>query len=74
MIRGVVSTLHQVFRCQSPNRLYTIDIKGDPMRDHGCFNLKIEGKIKRLSKDQIKHLEKGKAKEEEERLSEDDSE
>ena len=28
-IKGVVSTLHQVIRCQSLNGLYTIDIKGD---------------------------------------------
>ena len=28
-VKGVVSTLHQVMRCQSPNGLYIIDIKGD---------------------------------------------
>ena len=27
-VRCVVSTLHQVMRCQSPYGLYTIDIKG----------------------------------------------
>ena len=39
LIKGIVSTLHQVLRCQSSNGLYTIDIKGDPVRDHRCFNL-----------------------------------
>ena len=28
-VKGVVSTLHQVMRCQSPDGLYMIDIKGD---------------------------------------------
>ena len=28
-IKGVVSTLYQVMRYQSPNRMYTIDIKED---------------------------------------------
>ena len=29
VVKGVVSTLHEVMRCQSPDSLYTIDIKGD---------------------------------------------
>ena len=28
-VKGVVSTLHQVMRCQSLDGLYTINIKGD---------------------------------------------
>ena len=28
-VKGVVSTLHQMIRCQSLDGLYTIDIKGD---------------------------------------------
>ena len=28
-MHGVVSTLHQVMRCQSPDGKYTIDIRGD---------------------------------------------
>ena len=28
-MHGVVSTLHQVMRCQSPNKRYTIDIRRD---------------------------------------------
>ena len=61
-IKGVVSTLHQVLRCQSPDRLYTIDIKGDPIQNQKYFNINIKGKIKRLSEEQIKQIKKGKAK------------
>ena len=61
-IKGVVSTLHQVLRCQSPDGTYTIDIRGDPMKDHRCFNLDSEGKVKRLSAEKLSQMEKGKAK------------
>ena len=61
-VKGVVSTLHQVMRCQSPDGAYTIDIKGDPMKDHRCFNVDSEGRIKRLSKEKLDRMEKGKAK------------
>lgn len=70
LIKGIVSTLHQVLRCQSPNRLYTINIKGDQTRNHGCFSLGSEGKVKILSDEQIKRLKKGRTNEGEE-LSED---
>ncbi len=61
-----MSTLHQVLRCQSPDGTYTIDIKGDPMKNHRCFNMDSEGRIKRLSKEKLNRMEKGKAKMEEE--------
>ena len=32
------------------------------MRDHRCFNLDSKGKVKRLSKEKLSHMEKGKAK------------
>ncbi|XP_062080146.1 uncharacterized protein LOC133784895 [Humulus lupulus] len=36
-MQGVVSTLHQVMRCQSPNGHYTIDIKGCQKQAKKCF-------------------------------------
>ena len=36
-MQGVVSTLHQVMRCHSPNRRYTIDIKGCQKQAKKCF-------------------------------------
>ena len=61
-----MSTLHQILRCQSPDGLYTIDIRGDRAKDHLCFTLEFEGKVKKLTEEQIKRLEKRKAKEGEE--------
>ena len=62
-IKWVVSTLNQVLRCQSLDGSYMIDIKGNQTKNHGCFSLGSEGKVKRLSKEQINRLEKGKVKE-----------
>ena len=62
LIKGVMSTLHQVLRCQSPDKTYIIDIKGDPMKDHWCFNLDSKGRVKRLSAEKLSWMEKGKAK------------
>ncbi|XP_062100831.1 uncharacterized protein LOC133806757 [Humulus lupulus] len=36
-MQGVVSTLHQVMRCHSPNGRYTIDIKGCQKQAKKCF-------------------------------------
>ncbi|XP_062118314.1 uncharacterized protein LOC133831928 [Humulus lupulus] len=36
-MRGVVSTLHQVMRCQSLNGRYTVDIKGCQKQAKKCF-------------------------------------
>ncbi|XP_062099828.1 uncharacterized protein LOC133805678 [Humulus lupulus] len=36
-MQGVVSTLHQVMRCHSPNSRYTIDIKGCQKQAKKCF-------------------------------------
>ena len=55
-------TLHQVLRCQSPDGTYTIDIIGNPTRDHRCFNLDSRGKLNRLSKEMLSRMEKGKVK------------
>ena len=71
-IKGVVSTPHQLLRCQSLDGMYTIDMKGDIKRNHRCFNLGSRGKVKRLSEEQLKCLEKGKAREEEEILKDTD--
>ena len=35
-MQGVVSTLHQVMRCQSPDGTYTIDIKSDQSQARRC--------------------------------------
>ena len=35
-MQGVVLTLHQVMRCQSPGGKYTIDIKGDQSQAQKC--------------------------------------
>lgn len=61
-IEEVVSTLHQLIRCSSPNGHHTIDIKGDSMRDHEYFNLESTGKIKRLSQEHLDCTEKNKGK------------
>ncbi|XP_062089302.1 uncharacterized protein LOC133795864 [Humulus lupulus] len=37
MMQGVVLTLHQVMRCQSPNGRYTIGIKGGQKQAKKCF-------------------------------------
>ena len=71
-IKGVVSTLHQVLRCQSPDGTYTIDIKGDPMKDHRCYNLDSGGRMKRLSAEKLSRMEKEKAKVGEETFEEAD--
>ena len=60
-VKGVVLTFHQLQRCQSPNRMYMIDIKGDLTRDHQCFNLDSRGKVNRLSEEKLRCVEKGKA-------------
>ena len=36
--QGMVSTLHRVMRCQSPDGLYTIDIKGDQSQNQRCYS------------------------------------
>lgn len=35
-MQGIVSTLHQVMRCQSPDGKYTINIKGDQSQARKC--------------------------------------
>ena len=61
-IKGVVSTLHQLLRFQSLDGTYTIDIRGDPMRDHQCFNLDSGRSVKRLSTEKLSRIENRKAK------------
>ena len=38
-MHGVVSTLHQVMRCQSPDGRYTIDIHGDQRQARMCHTI-----------------------------------
>ena len=38
-MHGVVSTLHQVMRCQSPDERYTIDICGDQSQARRCHTI-----------------------------------
>ena len=47
-VGGVVSTLHQVMRCQAPNGQYTIDIRGDRTQADQCYHLS-PGKVHRMS-------------------------
>ena len=39
VMHGVVSTLHQVMRCQSPDGRYTIDIRGDHSQARKCHTI-----------------------------------
>ena len=38
-MHGVVSTLHQVMRCRSPDARYTIDIRGDQSQARKCHTI-----------------------------------
>ena len=40
-MHGMVSTLHQVMRCQSPDGRYTIDIRGDQSQARKCHMIYI---------------------------------
>ena len=50
-VGGVVSTLHQVMRCQAPNGQYTIDIRGDRAQASQCYHLS-SGKIHWMSQEE----------------------
>ena len=69
-VKGVVSTLHQVMRCQSPNGLYTIDNKRYQSQSRICYNMEIQveegqGGIQKMIKIQIEKFDKTKDVEEE---------
>ena len=49
VVKGVVSTLHQVLRFQYPKGMYTIDIRGDPTQNQRCLNMSSSGKIRDCS-------------------------
>ena len=56
-VKGVVSTLHQVMRCQSPGGLYTIDIKGDQSQNRRCYTVENkEGGVRRMTNHQIEKI------------------
>ena len=40
-MHGVISTLHQVMRCQSPDGRYSIDIQGDHSQAKKCYMISI---------------------------------
>ena len=48
VVREVVSTLHQVMRCQASNGQYTIDIWGDRTQSNRCYHLSTGG-VHRMS-------------------------
>ena len=55
-MHGVASTLHQVMRCQSPDRQYTIDIRGDQSQARKCHMICIsngEGTSGTKNKEQL---------------------
>ena len=68
-VQGVVSTLHQVMRCQFLDRLYTIDIKGDQSQSKRCYNIEIQKEepkgVRRITKGQIEKFDKAKDTKEE---------
>ena len=61
-VKGIVSTRHQVMRCQPLNELYTIDFKGDHTQHIRCYFIIHEEGMHKPNKDQIRKLEKSKAK------------
>ena len=44
-MHGVVSTLHQVMRCQSPEGRYTIDIRGDQSQARRYYTICISNEV-----------------------------
>ena len=62
----MVSTLHRIIRCQSPDGLYTIDIKGDQSQNQRCYSAenKVNG-VRKMTNHQIEKFNKAKAKEDE---------
>lgn len=62
-VRGIVSTLHQVMRCQSPDGLYTIDIKGDQSQNRRCYIVENkEGGVRKMTNHQIEKFDRAKDK------------
>ena len=62
-VKGLVSTLHQVMRCQSPDGLYTIDIKGDQSQNRRCYTVENkEGGVQKMTNHQIEKFNKAKGK------------
>ena len=55
-VGGVVSTLHQVMRCQAPNGQYTIDIWGDRTQANQCYHLSSK-EVHRMSQEEQKKTE-----------------
>ena len=72
-MKGVVSTLHQVMRCQSLDGLYTIDIKRDQSQNQRCYNTENKERgVQRMINNQIERFDKAKTNENE--VPEEDSE
>ena len=65
-VKVVVSTLHQVMRCQSPDGLYMIDIKGDQSQNRRCYTMENkEGGVRKMTNHQIEKFNKAKGKQDE---------
>lgn len=63
VVKGVVSTLHQVIRCQSPDGLYTIDIKGDQSQNRRYYSTENKERgARKMTNPQIKRFDKAKTK------------
>ena len=62
-VKGVVSTHHQVMRCQSSDGLYTIYIKGDQSQNQGCYSTENKERgVQKMTNHQIERFDKAKAK------------
>ena len=73
VVQGVVSKLHRVMRCQSPDGLHTIDIKGDQSQNQRCYSTENkENGVRKMTNHQIEKFDRAKAKENE--IPEEDSE
>ena len=52
-MKAVVPTLHLVMRCQSPDRTYIMDIRGDQRKAKQCYAPAIKSKEKAKEKKNI---------------------
>ena len=61
-VKGVMPTLHQVMRCQSPNGLYMIDIRGDQSHNRKCYNIENQESrgVRKMTKGQIEKFNRPK--------------
>ena len=51
VVNVVVSIFHQVIHYQSPNRLYTIVIKGYQCQSKKCYNISLRKEVQRMTEE-----------------------